>query len=93
MPAYNAESTLEKTFNEIPFDIVDHIVIVDDKSSDSTVKIAHKLGIKHIIIHDKNKGYDGNQKSCYNKALEPQEANSKFSAYYWLFLLNLNYPL
>ena len=70
MPAYNAESTLEKTFNEIPFDIVDHIVIVDDKSSDSTVKIAHKLGIKHIIIHDKNKGYGGNQKSCYNKALE-----------------------
>lgn len=70
MPAYNAESTLEKTFNEIPFDIVDHIVIVDDKSSDSTVKIAHKLGIKHIIIHDRNKGYGGNQKSCYNKALE-----------------------
>ena len=69
MPAYNAERTLEKTFNEIPFDIVDHVVIVDDKSSDSTVKIAHKLGIKHIIIHDKNKGYGGNQKSCYNKAL------------------------
>lgn len=69
MPAYNAESTLERTFNEIPFDIVDHVVIVDDKSSDSTVKIAHKLGIKHIIIHDKNKGYGGNQKSCYNKAL------------------------
>ena len=70
MPAYNAESTLERTFNEIPFDIVDHVVIVDDKSSDSTVKIAHKLGIKHIIIHDKNKGYGGNQKSCYNKALD-----------------------
>ncbi len=70
LPAYNAESTLEKTYNEIPFDIVDHVVIVDDKSNDSTVKIAHELGVEHIIIHDKNKGYGGNQKSCYNKALE-----------------------
>ena len=67
--AYNAESTLKKTFDEIPFDIVDHVVLVDDKSTDSTIKIAQELGIKHIISHDKNKGYGGNQKSCYNKAL------------------------
>lgn len=69
LPAYNAESTLKKTFDEIPFDIVDHVVLVDDKSTDSTIKIAQELGIKHIISHDKNKGYGGNQKSCYNKAL------------------------
>jgi len=70
LPAYNAENTLEKTFWEIPFDIVDNVVLVDDCSSDATIKIAHKLGIKHIISHSKNKGYGGNQKSCYNKALE-----------------------
>ena len=59
LPAYNAEHTLEKTYKEIPFDIIDHVVLVDDKSSDSTVNIALKLGIKHIIQHDKNKGYGG----------------------------------
>ncbi|MFV0590535.1 MAG: glycosyltransferase family 2 protein [Draconibacterium sp.] len=70
MPAYNAEQTLEKTYNEIPFDIVDEVILTDDFSSDNTVKLANKLGINHIITHEKNTGYGGNQKSCYNKALE-----------------------
>ncbi len=70
MPAYNAEKTLEKTYQEIPFDIVDHVILVDDKSSDQTVKEAHKLGIKHVISHESNKGYGGNQKTCYDKALD-----------------------
>ncbi len=69
MPAYNAELTLEKTYNEIPFEIVDDVVLVDDKSSDNTSILAEKIGIKHVITHEKNKGYGGNQKSCYNKAL------------------------
>lgn len=70
LPAYNAARTLEKTYAEIPFDIVDEVVLVDDKSSDDTVEVGKKLGIKHIISHTQNKGYGGNQKSCYNKALE-----------------------
>lgn len=69
MPAYNAEKTLEKTYSEIPFDIVDDVIIVDDCSNDNTVEEAKKLGIKHIVVHEKNKGYGGNQKSCYKKAL------------------------
>jgi glycosyltransferase involved in cell wall biosynthesis len=69
-PAYNAEETLKKTFNEIPFDIVDEVVLVDDNSQDNTVELAAQLGIKHIIKHHQNTGYGGNQKSCYNKALE-----------------------
>jgi len=70
LPAYNAEATLEQTYREIPFEIVDDVVLVDDFSRDNTIKKAEELGIKHIIRHDKNKGYGGNQKSCYNKALE-----------------------
>jgi glycosyltransferase involved in cell wall biosynthesis len=70
LPAYNAEKTLKKTFNDIPMDIVDHVILVDDKSSDNTLKMAHELGIEHIIEHTTNLGYGGNQKSCYNKALE-----------------------
>lgn len=70
LPAYNAAKTLERTYNEIPFDIVDDVVLVDDKSSDDTVEVGKRLGIKHIISHEQNKGYGGNQKSCYNKALE-----------------------
>lgn len=70
LPAYNAAKTLEITYNEIPFDIVDHVILVDDKSKDETVEVARKLGIKYIVQHEQNKGYGGNQKSCYNKALE-----------------------
>lgn len=70
LPAYNAARTLEFTFREIPLNIVDEIVLVDDSSRDETVEIARKLGIRHIIEHKKNLGYGGNQKSCYRKALE-----------------------
>ena len=70
LPAYNAALTLEKTYLEIPMDVVDEVVLVDDASKDDTVEVGRKLGIKHIIRHDANKGYGGNQKSCYNKALE-----------------------
>ncbi len=70
LPAYNAALTLQQTINEIPKDIVDEIVLVDDNSSDDTIAIAKEIGISHIIIHEKNKGYGGNQKSCYRKALE-----------------------
>lgn len=70
LPAYNAEKTLQKTFDEIPFDIVDEVIITDDFSNDKTVELAKKIGIKHIIQHKKNKGYGANQKSCYKKALE-----------------------
>ena len=70
LPAYNAAATLEKTFREIPTEIVDEIVLVDDASSDTTAEIAKELGIKHVIRHDKNRGYGSNQKSCYKKALE-----------------------
>ena len=70
LPAYNAESTLEQTYKEIPFDIVDNVILVDDLSSDKTIDRAKELGIKYIIEHLENKGYGGNQKTCYNKALE-----------------------
>ncbi len=69
LPAYNAAKTLEKTYNEIPFDIVDDVVLVDDASKDNTVELGEKLGIKNVIRHEKNQGYGANQKSCYNKAL------------------------
>ncbi len=70
LPAYNAEQTLERTFKEIPFDIVDDVILVDDFSKDNTYQIAEKLGITHRIRHIHNKGYGGNQKTCYNKAVE-----------------------
>jgi len=70
LPAYNAELTVESTYNEIPFDIVDEVILVDDKSKDKTVEKAKELGIKHIFIHDENKGYGANQKTCYNNALK-----------------------
>jgi glycosyltransferase involved in cell wall biosynthesis len=69
LPAYNAALTLEQTYREIPFDMVDEVVLVDDKSKDDTVTLASQLGIKHIIQHQENRGYGGNQKSCYQKAL------------------------
>jgi glycosyltransferase involved in cell wall biosynthesis len=70
MPAYNAEKTLEQTYNEIPFDIVDEVILTDDFSKDHTIAKAKELGIKEIMIHEQNKGYGGNQKTCYNRALE-----------------------
>jgi glycosyltransferase involved in cell wall biosynthesis len=70
MPAYKAALTLEKTYREIPFDLVDDVILVDDHSPDNTSDVAKSLGIKHVIRHDKNKGYGGNQKTCYTKALE-----------------------
>lgn len=70
MPAYNAALTLKKTYSEIPMDIVDEVILVDDKSSDETVTEAEAIGIHHVIRHENNKGYGGNQKTCYQKALE-----------------------
>ncbi len=70
MPAYNAEKTLEQTYREIPRDIVDEVILTDDHSQDDTVAEARRLGIKEIQVHDRNKGYGGNQKTCYNRALE-----------------------
>ncbi len=69
LPAYNAALTLKQTYDEIPFDIVDDVVLVDDCSSDKTVEVAKQIGIKHVIRHEKNRGYGGNQKTCYDKAL------------------------
>jgi len=68
LPAYNAEKTLETTYREIPFDIVDDVILVDDVSTDKTVDVARKLGIR-VIEHETNLGYGGNQKTCYNAAL------------------------
>ena len=70
LPAYNAAKTLEITYCEIDFSIVDDVILVDDNSKDETIREAQRLGIKHIIHHKKNTGYGGNQKSCYNKARE-----------------------
>ncbi|MEM9885594.1 MAG: glycosyltransferase family 2 protein [Bacteroidota bacterium] len=69
LPAYNAALTLAKTYEEIPFDLVDEVVLCDDASKDNTVEIAQKIGIKHILVHPKNRGYGGNQKSLYDKAV------------------------
>lgn len=70
MPAYRASQTLERTYLEIPFDIVDEVILVDDYSPDDTADVAKRLNIHHVIRHDINKGYGGNQKTCYTKALE-----------------------
>lgn len=69
LPAYNAEKTLVATYNEIPLDIVDEIILVDDASVDATVAVAKKLNIR-TIVHGKNLGYGGNQKTCYQAALD-----------------------
>ncbi len=68
MPAYNAEKTLEMTYREVPLDIVDTVILVDDQSRDDTVKLARSLGI-NTIVHPANRGYGGNQKTCYQHAL------------------------
>lgn len=70
MPAYNAEKTLEQTYREIPMDVVDEVILTDDHSRDETVQKAKELGIKEVLVHERNKGYGGNQKTCYNRALE-----------------------
>jgi glycosyltransferase involved in cell wall biosynthesis len=69
LPAYNAEKTLEMTFREIPHEIVDEVILVDDASRDNTVEVAQRLGI-HTVIHKQNMGYGGNQKTCYRTALD-----------------------
>ncbi len=69
MPAYNAEFTLRRTFEEIPKEIVDDVILVDDASSDRTVEVAKELGLHHVV-HPKNRGYGGNQKTCYAEALK-----------------------
>lgn len=70
MPAYNAADTLEKTYRELPFDVVDSVILVDDASPDNTAEVAAELGIDRVIVHDQNLGYGGNQKTCYGAALE-----------------------
>lgn len=69
MPAYNAGQTLEQTYREIPLDVVDDVVLVDDASHDNTLDVANRLGIRHVIRHPRNRGYGGNQKTCYEMAL------------------------
>jgi glycosyltransferase involved in cell wall biosynthesis len=69
LPAYNASATLERTYAEIPHDIVDDVILVDDASSDGTAAVAKKIGISTVISHEKNRGYGGNQKTCYDTAL------------------------
>src|SRR5208283_2589981 len=68
MPAYNAEKTLRKTYEELPHEYVDEVILVDDYSNDDTSKISQELGIK-TIVHLQNKGYGGNQKTCYREAI------------------------
>ena len=72
LPAYNAARTLERTYSEIPRDIVDEIILVDDASSDETVALARRLGIRQVILHERNRGYGANQKTCYTAALHRQ---------------------
>ncbi|WP_298311597.1 glycosyltransferase [uncultured Aquimarina sp.] len=62
LPTYNAALTLQQTYSEIPFNIVDDVILTDDYSVDNTLEVGRSLGIKHIIIYNKNRGYDGNQK-------------------------------
>jgi glycosyltransferase involved in cell wall biosynthesis len=68
MPAYNAARTLERTYRDLPHDVIDHVILVDDVSQDETVEIARRLGL-HVVVHIQNKGYGGNQKTCYVEAL------------------------
>ncbi len=70
MPAYNAEKTLQMTWDEIPFDIVDEVILVDDRSRDNTYDLAKAIGVHRVIRHERNRGYGGNQKTCYQTALE-----------------------
>ncbi len=69
MPAYNAELTLHKTYAELPHDIVDQVILVDDGSRDNTLRVARELGLK-LFVHNRNYGYGANQKTCYREALK-----------------------
>lgn len=69
MPAYNAEKTLSQTYHDVPHDIVDEVILIDDASADNTVEIARSLGL-NVFRHEKNKGYGGAQKTCYSRALQ-----------------------
>lgn len=69
LPAYNAAQTLEQTYREIPFDLVDEVILCDDASRDNTAELARSIGIGHVLVHERNKGYGGNQKTLYDKAL------------------------
>ena len=68
MPAYNAARTIERTYREVPMDLVDEVVVTDDASSDETVEVARRLGLR-TLVHERNRGYGGNQKTCYAEAL------------------------
>jgi len=68
MPAYNAARTIERTYREIPLDLVDEVIVTDDASHDETVEIARRLGL-HTLVHESNRGYGANQKTCYAEAL------------------------
>ena len=68
LPAYRAALTLKRTLDEVPMDLVDEVVLVDDNSPDNTVEVARQLGLKHVIKHERNRGYGGNQKTCYDTA-------------------------
>ncbi|MBW2667590.1 MAG: glycosyltransferase family 2 protein, partial [Deltaproteobacteria bacterium] len=68
MPAYNAAKTIERTYREIPMDLVDEVVVTDDASPDDTVEVSKQLGL-HTLVHHRNRGYGGNQKTCYTEAL------------------------
>ncbi len=70
MPAYNAAFTVKQTFDALPHDIVDEVILVDDASTDNTAAVAREIGINHVLVHDKNLGYGGNQKTCYRRAVE-----------------------
>src|SRR5262249_55321821 len=70
MPAYDAERTLRKCYESLPHDIVDEVVLVDDASADRTAEVALDLGVQTVIKHDRNRGYGGNQKTCYTVALD-----------------------
>jgi len=69
MPAYNAEKTLARTYHDVPRECVDDVILVDDASRDRTVEVARELGL-HVVVHSRNRGYGGNQKTCYRTALE-----------------------
>ena len=69
LPAYNAERTLRATYDDIPQDWVDEILLVDDVSKDRTVELSRELGLR-TVVHAKNRGYGGNQKTCYRTAMD-----------------------